>query len=374
MTSRSGILLLFVALALLAAVVLLTAPAGGVRSVTDRTPRGYRAAYAWLEATGTDVGAWEEPFERLADVGEPGAAGAAEGITLVTAWPVSRGFEDPTSRGDEGSRGSDAAALAVWVRNGGRAVLLLDLSADGGHPASLVEGVLKGLLVRDEPTPPWSWADWRRWAEARRTATGPAGTLALADPRWKLTCPASAEVLAADPDGWARVCRVPWGEGELVLVSDATVWQNDSLARGDNLALLHALLGGRTVRFDEWHHGAGIVTRAVPSHVPALFAVHFGALWLVGILALARRFGDPLPPADLAGPSMARTLHALATLHRGSGHAASAAARLYTLARARSDRKGLDPAVLPEPPDASADARFAEWAARIGAAQRDHRF
>jgi hypothetical protein len=357
-TMPRWVVLLLAVSAVLAALVLLAAPAGGRRSVTDRTPRGYRAAYAYLEARGGDVGAWEAPFDDLDTL---------NGATLVTAWPVARGFDAGAASGN-----SDAAALAVWVRNGGRAVLLLDLSADAGHPITLVEGTLRGSLVKDEPIAPWSLDAWRVWAAERRAATGPYGTLALADPSWKLTCPIGAEPVATDATGWARGCRVRWGRGEVVLLSDATVWQNDHLARGDNLALLDALLGGRVVRFDEWHHGVGVVTRAVPRHIPALFALHLGALWLVALLVLARRFGDPLPPADLAGPSMARTLHALATLHQGSGHAASAAARLYALMRARSDRKGLDPTLLPEPPAAPSDARFAAWAARIAAVQRDH--
>ncbi|MDP2308117.1 MAG: DUF4350 domain-containing protein [Pseudomonadota bacterium] len=360
MKARLWILLLFAALGLLAAMVLLTAPAGGRRSVTDRTPRGYRAAFAYLEATGGEIGTWDAPFDAL---------DAPLGTTLVTAWPVSRGFD--------GS--GDAASLVTWVRNGGRTVLLLDLSAEDGHPYTLVEGTLKGLLVRDEPIAPWSWEEWRTWSAMRRTATmrmpdGPSGTLALADPLWNLTCPANAEFLATDASGVPSVCRLAWGKGEIVLVSDATVWQNDHLGRADNLALLDGLLAGRTVRFDEWHHGVATVVSAVPPYVPGLFAVHLGVLWLVSLLALARRFGDPLPPPGLAGPSMARALHALATLHEGSGHAGSAAARLYALARARSDRKGLDPALLPPPPSAPSDTRFAAWAARIGAAQRDQRF
>lgn len=365
MSGRGWVLVLLAVFGLVAAIVLFAAPAGGRRSITDRTPRGYRAAYAYLEATGGDVRAWESPFDELR---------ALQDATLVTAWPLSRGFQGTDASGD-----NDAADLALWVRKGGRAVLLLDLSTENIPPVALVEGAFKGLLVKDDPLPPWSWADWRVWATARRTATLsgadlPAGTLALADPQWKLTCPDTAEVLAADPTGWDRVCRFPFGKGEVVLISDATVWQNDHLGRADNLALLDALLGGHTVRFDEWHHAASVVTSTVPSFVPALFALHFGALWLVGILSLAHRFGDRLPPPRLAGPSMARALHALATLHRGSGHAASATTRLYILARARTDRRGLDPGVLPAPPVAPSDARFTAWAARIAAAQRDHRF
>jgi hypothetical protein len=253
-------------------------------------------------------------------------------------------------------------------------VILLDPESD--PPFSLVEGTLKALVTRDAATPPWAWAEWRAWAEGRRTATfGPAArTLSLADPAWRLSCPGNAEVLATGGDGAPRACRVPWGDGELVLVADATVWQNDHLARADNLAFLADLLGGRAVRFDEWHHATIAVVSTIPRHVPALFAAHLGAIWLLALLALAHRFGDALPAPALAGPSMARALHALATLHRGSGHATAAAARLSALLRARAARRGVDPDTLPPPPARASDATFAAWAARAAEVQREGRF
>ncbi|MFN7147682.1 MAG: hypothetical protein ACK4YP_28190, partial [Myxococcota bacterium] len=121
-----------------------------------------------------------------------------------------------------------------------------------------------------------------------------------------------------------------------------------------------------------WHHGDAPVVASVPRHVPVLLFGHLGALWLLGALTLARRFGDPLPPPALAAPSMARALHALATLHRGAGHARDAAARLHALLRARGARRGLDPDTLPRP-DVSTDAALLDYAARAARVQRDHR-
>lgn len=363
MKLRHGLALAAVLLLLVVAIVS-SAPAGGNRSVTDRTPRGYRAAFAYLEATGTSVAAWEAPLDALPTATTP-RPDLPVGATLVIAWPLARPF----------AGAGDAASLLRWVRDGNRAVLLLDAANPrADHPFLLVEDSLDGLLTLDEPVAPWAWEEWRTWAADRRRASGPDGTVALEDPAWRLMCPADAEIVATGGDGTPRACRIRWGKGEVLLLADATVWQNDHLARGDNLALLVGLLGGRTVRFDEWHHDTIAVVSAVPPHVPALLAAHLGGLWLLALLALARRFGDPLPPAALVGPSMARALHALATLHRGGRHAAAAAAELYRLSRARSDRKGLDPDLLPAPPPHPSDERFAAWAARVAAIQRDQRF
>ncbi len=355
--SRRAWLIVVAIAALIAALTLVSAPPGGARSVHDRTGRGYRAAFAWLAGEGTDapadVAAWDEPFDALPAL-DPA-------FTLVLAWPLERPFS-----------AGDTAALLHFATRGGRLVLLLDGSSDTTPPAELVEKALGITLVRDSDDPPYAWADWRAWDEVRREATGPHGTLRTAARRWHLLCPGDAETLAADTAGRARACRRERGEGEVVVVSDATVFQNDHLGRADNLALLDALLGGRAVRFAEWHHGAAPLARTVPGHVPVLLFAHLGALWLVAAVTLARRFGDPLPPPALPAASMARALRALASLHRGKGHAADAAHRLAVLLRARAARRGLDPSTFPAP-DVATDAALVDYAARVTALQEEHR-
>lgn len=338
-----------------AVLTLFSAPAGGSRSVTDRTGRGYRAAFSYLGGDeGGRVAAWDEPPAAL--------AGLPADTTLVLTWPMERPLDGA----------ADANHLLAWVSGGGRLVLLLDGTSEKTPPVELVEDALRVTLVREAPEPPYAWGEWKAWSATRRTAASPYGTLALGEPTWRLVCPLGAESLAETEDGYQRACRVTRGRGEVVVVSDATVWQNDHLARADNLALLDGLLGGRTVRFGEWHHGAAPVVASVPRHVPVLLFGHLGALWLLGALTLARRFGDPLPPPALAAPSMARALHALATLHRGAGHAHDAAARLYALLRARGARRGLDPDALPRP-DVSTDDALLDYAAHAARVQRDHR-
>jgi hypothetical protein len=334
------------------ALLLLAAPAGGVRSIHDRTPRGYRAAFAWLAEEG-DVA----PL----DVALPDAAPLPPGASIVMTWPQAR----PLGGSD------DLGPLLAHLGRGGRLVLLLDGATDRAPPVFLAD-VFDVSMIEDQPRPPIGWTDWSSWAEGRRQPIGPHGTLRTAEPRWHLECPADAEVLAATPDGRARACRRPFGPGEVVVIADATVWQNDHLARGDNLPFLRAMLGGRVVRFDEWRHEAPVATSGAPPHVPALFFAHLGALWLLGALTLSRRFGDPLPPPALPASSTARALHALATLHRGAGHAADAARRIATTLAARAARRGVPGDALPTP-DVAGDTELLTYTRAAAEAQRAHR-
>jgi len=341
---------------------LVAAPSGGARSVHDHTGRGYRAAFAYLGGTDTPDG-------------EPGAVTVVDGplaalaehprdTTLVLTWPLERPLDPDT----------DPTALLGFVTGGGRLLLLLDGAVDAEPAAELVEDTFGMLLLRDGAEAPYAWAAWRAWAADRRAADGAAGTVALGDPAWTLVCPADADRILLGRDGAARGCRRPLGDGEVIVLSDATVFQNDHLGRADNLALLDALLGGRRVGFLEGPHGVAPIARTVPTYVPLLLFVHLFGLWGLAAATLARRFGDPLPPAALPPASMARALHALGTLHRGKSHARDAAARLATLLRARAARRGVPADTLPPAPTSVVtDDMLVKYAERVAAAQTEHR-
>jgi hypothetical protein len=331
-----------VAAILLLAVV--EAPQAGSRSVTDSTDRGYQAAFEWLAEQGS-AQMWE------------GALGdATAGTTLVLVWPLEKPL-DPVA---------DATTLLRHATAGGRVVLLLDGASPVEPPRELLDGAMGVSVVSEEPVPPYRWSAWKAWEEDRRTAKTEDGTIRVARPHWTLDCRRGTPI-ATRSDGRHLACRVPRGRGEVVVIADATVWQNDHLGRNQNLELLTAVLGGQPVLFDELHHSGGALGATTPTHVPALLFLHLGLLWLLAVLALARRFGDPLPTPALPRPSMARALHALATLHRGSGHAHDAALRIHAVLNARAARRGLPP--LPEP-DVESDTQLVVYTQQVGAAQR----
>ena len=322
-----------VVVAILAVLVWLAPPAG-TRSARDVTPLGYRLAAAWLAERGDVI------YRETAELPPVDS-------TLVIAWPLATEI-------------SDAPGLSAWVSRGGRLLLLLD----GSPPNEFLDSTFGVTVPEEAPVPPWDHAEWSAWEDTRRHATTATGRIELGRPSFLLTCPATAEILARGEDGETRACRIPRGDGE-VIVSYASLWQNSALGAADNLAFLDQVLGGRSVAFDEYHHQVDGAVGGVPAVVPAALLLQLVALWLLGAVTLARRFGDPLPPPAIPGPSMARALHALATLHRGAGHAPAAAARLYALANARAARAGIPLEALPAPPTDPSDEAFARWAGQL---------
>ena len=342
---------LAVVLVVFGALLAMSAPAGGARSVHDRTPRGYRAAFAWLESRG-ETRTWNQPLSELADL--------PPGTTLLLVWPLASPLDDE----------SDTASLLQWITAGNRVVFALDGASTNEPPIALVDQGLEATVTRETPTPPWDWTDWKAWEAARRRATGSFGTIEGVSPEWWITCPGTA--IATDPEGRARVCRIPRGSGEAIVVMDATIWQNDHIARADNLDLLAEVFGAGPVAVDEWHHDTTLPTSTVPTWVPGLLVAHLVTAWLVAGLTLSRRFGDPLPTPAIARASMAQALRALAALHVGVGHAADAGRRMHALLTTRAHRKGVDPSVFGEPPTTT-DRAFSTWAARAATLQRELR-
>ncbi|MHB0913120.1 MAG: DUF4350 domain-containing protein [Armatimonadota bacterium] len=92
-----------------------------------------------------------------------------------------------------------------------------------------------------------------------------------------------------------------WGRGGVLVLSDSWLLSNRGIAQGDNLLLaLNAAGHGGTVTFDEYHHGYG-VGEGVMSLIgrPAKYGIaQLLAAFLVLFLAVAPRFGKPVPLAE----------------------------------------------------------------------------
>ncbi len=295
-------------------------------SITSAAGGGYRAAHAYIQAQGRDAAGWDRP---LADLADPG--------TLIVALPGLRPIAD-----------EDIAPLARWIRRGGHLVYLPSgMETIPSTPAML--GFLRVAEVADADAPPTAWPEWSAWTADRLRLVGPAGALALSARSRTTLCPVGSSGLYQTTDGHDAVCTLKVGTGSVTVVNNATVWTNNQLASGANLALLATLTDHPgPVWFDEWHQGAH--PTAVESDLglaqPALLA-HAGLLYCAFAWALSRPVGPPLRP--LAGPtsSMLRELGVLGQLHAAGGHAPAAADRLRTLARARFRRKKIETAIPP---------------------------
>ena len=203
-------------------------------------------------ADGGDGGPADGGDGGSADGGDGGAAdGGAAGTALAHA--VDAGPRDDEDDEDDEERDGGAAARAPFapdstlrraallsadeerfVRRGGRLVI----AADQDYGPLLVHPVDPGDLDKVFPALPGVFS---LESERNRGLRG----LGLID-----------AVTVFVRGGAPAVARRILGRGEVWLLANPELFDNESLGRGDNLKLLATLAGGgRPVFFDEWSHG-----------------------------------------------------------------------------------------------------------------------
>ncbi|MGQ0824418.1 MAG: DUF4350 domain-containing protein [Actinomycetota bacterium] len=143
----------------------------------------------------------------------------------------------------------------------------------------------------------------------------------------------------------AMTARV--GAGEVVLLADPSLVQNESLVEDDNAALAVELAGedGRTVVFAEGVHGYGKATGldAIPTRWR--YALAFLALAAVVFSwARGRRLGPPDRPRRDLPPARSEYITALGTTLGRTGDRASALATVAAHGRAQIARRAALPA------------------------------
>lgn len=299
-------------------------PEAGRPTTASRAASGYAGALAWLRAQGAAVETSAVPWTELEGGG-----------TLVVALPGIR------PQGEAATAG-----LHRWVRDGGHLVLLLSTSVEA--PASLLDT----FRLAQEPThsdAPLDWTGWRTWMEEQERAVGDGEELRTDAPTRTLDCPPGATVTHRRVDETAAACRFPLGRGQVRVVNGAGALANDRLGQADNLRFLDALASeAPPLRFDEWHHGAGVAAAARdPGPAPLGLALHVGALYLAVAWGLSRPIGPAPRPLAGAASSMLRDLRVLGALHHAGRHAEAAGARLLALGRERLRRRKVE-AALPE--------------------------
>lgn len=221
--------------------------------------------------------------------------------TLVSAQPVPQ-LTDPAAR-----TAADVAALAAWVRHGGRLVYLGRNTAVGAAENSALDlpfflpdvGGRGRLAGPDAP------------AVQRLNGLGTNRMLLVERP-------GAPDLFDGNGD---IVVRYPLGRGEIIAVSDTLPFTNANLALADNARLAYLLARprrpGAIVAFDDGIHGALIDRpwyRALPIPLRVTLAIG-GVALLLGLIGGSLRSGPAVrlePPRE---PGSAEFVAAFAALH-----------------------------------------------------------
>ncbi len=344
-----------VALVLVVAVVAaLVGGGGGSRGSTiSRGPGGWLAARRYLLARGARVTLIAEPLAGYVrgEPGEPSAAGAGEASVRRPAAagrrPARPGVLALVFPWQGQAAGSFDEAIDAHLARGGDLVL-----AYSGEEAGFEQllGVWHPRPAGEVPLAPWRWRAFmrREWDLQPVDRPGARRPLRVWAPRVLPELGAGWRVLYAAPGGRPAVAVFRYHGGRVVMLP-ADALSNARLGEVGNADLLETLLRnlGRRWAFDEYHHGlvaAGPAGGGLGRTADLLLA-HLALLYLLGVMALARRQGPAWSePARIAG-SPAAFLLGLGALHHRLGHHHEAA--LLLLQRSRELDRALElPAAL----------------------------
>jgi hypothetical protein len=262
---------------------------------------------------------------------------------------------------------TDAAEVRRFVMGGGIAVLATDAGLLDRPLLDLFDVHVGGVLGPGE------------YAVGSIAFSDPPASRISVDRGVTLTLGPGRVPLAAT-DGRAFVGIAPEGRGALVVVGSVGPFLNDALGVADNgrLALglaSAAYASGRSVAFDEYHHGYHptddalvLLERTWPGRALVLAAVAI----FVYLVLTGRHLGLPIPLDPRPPRSSLEFIRGFAGLLRRSGHEEIARARFRKELRTGLARElALDPAT---PFDrtlaaiAATDPRRAEAARRLDAA------
>jgi hypothetical protein len=340
------------------------------RSTYHNGPTGLRALHDFLSESGYKVIRWRETPKKL--LGEPGR--------LVTTFVVVGQTQIPF---DE----DDGRALRDWVNNGGRLVLIdrhlndlapeslgwrifattLDspnIDVDPGSSSDMTKGITALKPVQptvltsnvqsvlpsrfaarfivqpppeeaesQQPTrPPMVVATPRENSKKRvEIDDGP--------PPAEMPPVYSAPVVhIADKHG-ALLVDYTYGLGKVIVLSDPYIVSNGGIKLNDNLQLAINAITGRdgVIAFDEYHQGRGVTGNAFAAYFAGTPVLALGAqIVLLALLMLwtnARRFGRPLPLAQVDRRSSLEFVASMAELQERSGAFDLAIENIYTRTR-----------------------------------------
>jgi hypothetical protein len=303
------------------------------RSTYHSGPTGTRALYDFLSESGHKVMRWREATDKL--LGDSGR----NVRTLVVVGHTQLPFTD-----------DEAKSLLAWVKRGGRLVLVdrqpdvsllpksgnwsvvsnqLDLPAldlDPNDPKQMTENVVAlhpvqtTLLTENvesvmpsrfaarirvsalKSLPPVRKTGHQSSETQPRDDAQPAGGIGP-PPVLESASPAPV-VHVADRDG-ALLVDYSYGLGRITLLGDPYIIANNGIRLDDNLQLAINTITSvdGLVAFDEFHQGRGVTQNEFASYfagTPVLaIAAQIVAIILLMLWTASRRFGRPLPLAQI---------------------------------------------------------------------------
>ena len=324
------------------------------RSTYHSGPTGTRAFHDYLSESGYKVIRWRESTEKL-----PGSSGS-----LISTFVVVGDTQLPFTA-------EEAKALHKWIAEGGRFVLIHrdsqsivlpkaqgwsfgftqtthpDLDSDPADPTKMTENVtaFKPLqptaLTRSvESVMPSRFAARIAIMSPADNTSSDYDTPDISDDKLDEYLATSAAPIThfADKNGPVLV-DYSYGIGRVVVLSDPYIVANGGIALNDNLQLAINMLGnsGGVIAFDEYHQGKGISGNAFANYfagTPILaLAAQFVLLVLLILWTNARRFGRPLPLAQVDRRSSLEFVASMAELQERSRAFDLAIENIYTRTR-----------------------------------------
>jgi hypothetical protein len=306
------------------------------RSTFNPGPTGTQAFYALLAETGRNVTRWQQPPAALFTTREAPS-------TLIMTGDLKRDVTAPESE-----------ELLRWVSNGGRLVVIDRtpprelVTTTANWTVAVTANVTPEIMGVDsidqtqmtngtaaaKPVQPSSLTQSVNAIQTSRFASSIGFSRIEDDVERPYTSDLPAPTAAVSPSlhapvthfvvpiGRNVVATMPFGEGEIILLTDPYVVSNGGIALVDNaqLAVNLATAGGGLVAFDEFHQGFGndrnrFLQFFAGTPVVALFLQ--GAL-LVGLVLLSqsRRFARPIPVPEPTRLSKLEYVAAMADLQR----------------------------------------------------------
>ncbi|HET6763337.1 MAG TPA: DUF4350 domain-containing protein [Longimicrobiaceae bacterium] len=297
------------------------------------TPSGTRALYLALGELGIRVGRRTLPFEGRDSIVGPLAVIAPSEALSAAEW----------------------GRVMRFVRAGGTLIYTPSPYGPGGDSLGLVRtnlvsdsGGIVGMVGRIGSMDDTAAAVPHPWTAG--VAPIPGFRYGFADTS-RAVRTVGARPLLRTRRGRVTALAIPVGRGLVVALSDAAPLGNGHLRQGGTALLLarvaaDATRGGRTLRFDEYHHGyngeasiVGAVGRFLARTDPGHALLQLAAAGLGLLLLLGTRFGLPYPPPPAERRSPLEHVEALAGAYRQAGARATARRLLVAGLTRRLGRK-----------------------------------
>lgn len=325
------------------------------RSTYNSGATGTRALHDFLNESGYKVIRWREATEKLLD--NSGSSISTFVVVGQTRVPFTE---------------EEAKALRQWIGRGGRLVLIdreisgslaprsqgwsiasirsgfPDVETDPADVKQMTENVTALQPVQPTPLTRSITSIMPSRYASRITIVSPAENVAeVYIPGVVSPTESGGEALTESPAPIAHIADqngpllvdYSYGRGRVVVLSDPYIVSNGGIRLNDNLQLaINAVSGGAgVIAFDEYHQGRAITRNALASYfagTPVLpLAAQFVLLILLILWTNARRFGRPLPLAQVDRRSSLEFVASMAELQERSRAFDLAIENVYTRTR-----------------------------------------